>query len=267
MALARAQFDAALKAHPDNPDFYLRIATICKRHKQLDLGIEYIRQGLDACKDQSKADRAQLHSTLAMLLDEAQPAQPQEAIQEADKALELAPDDPAMLNLAGYLRADHDQELDRAQGYLTRALRLAAPKADTPSGALLLSMIEDSYGWVLYKQKNYGPAVDALQQAIEDLPENSLEGDDLKVFYYHLGAASRKAGLLEEARRAISIALSYDSSYAPAKAEQAQLAAASAAVPPAVGRKPATSPAPAPSLTPIPGASTTRTAPRSVRSE
>src|SRR6202007_2084352 len=104
----------------------------------------YLRRAVQACKDQPKPRRAQLHRFLAVLLTEAQPEPPQpEAIESAERALELAPDDPEMLNMVGYLLADNNMELDRAQNYIARALRLASDQNGS-EGAELTSEIEDS---------------------------------------------------------------------------------------------------------------------------
>ncbi|HZP80767.1 MAG TPA: tetratricopeptide repeat protein [Chthonomonadaceae bacterium] len=252
VAKARALFDAELKAQPDNPLLYRQIGAVSYQFKQYALGVEYLRRSLQACKDQPKSVRAELYHTLATLLAEADPAPPQsEAIDAAERALELAPEDPGMLNLLGYLLADNNLELDRAQDLITKALKLAEDqKNESPSGPALVSAIEDSYGWVLYRKGNYAGAIDALTHAIADIPEGGLTGDDLKVYYYHLGAACRKAGRQEEALRAIKTALQYDPDYAPAKAEQAVLTGGTA---PRAPQKAPSSPrdknAPPPSLT------------------
>ncbi len=219
---ARKEFDTALKGHSDDVGTYLEIAKVCHKQKQWDLGIEYLRHAVQACKDQPKPGRALLHNLLATFLIEAHPQPPQtEAIESAERALELSPDDPEMLNLVGYLLADNNVELDRAQDYIARALRLASDqKDDSPE---LTSGIEDSYGWVLYRQGKYAAAVEALTQAIADIPDNTLTPDDLKVYYYHLGAADHKAGYAEAAQRALRTALQYDSDYMPAKTELAAL--------------------------------------------
>lgn len=219
---ARKEFEAALKGHRDDAETYAEIATVCQKQKQWDLGIEYLRRAVQACKDQPKPRRAMLHYFLASFLAEAHPQPPQpEAIESAERALELSPDDPQMLNMVGYLLADNNVELDRAQDYIARALRLASDqKEDSPE---LTSEIEDSYGWVLYRQGKYADAVSALTQAIEDIPENSLPPDALTVYYYHLGAANHKAGNPDAALRALRMALQYDKDYAPAKAELAAL--------------------------------------------
>lgn len=242
VAKARALFDAELKTQPDNPLLYRQIGAVSYQFKQYAMGIEYLRRSLQACKDQPKPVRAELYRTLATLLAEADPAPPQsEAIDAAERALELTPEDPGMLNLLGYLLADNDLELDRAQALITKALKLAEEqKNESPGGPALVSAIEDSYGWVLYRKGNYTAAIDALTHAIADIPDQGLTGDDLKVYYYHLGAACHKAGQPEEALRAIKTALQYDPDYAPAKAEQAVLTRAT--TPHAPDKTPHTSP-------------------------
>jgi len=96
------------------------------------------------------------------------------------------PDNPSFYNDLGYIWADHDMKLDEAEKLIRRALELDRerrkksktfdPKTDHDSGAYL-----DSLGWVLFKQKNYKDAKDALLKAVEDKSAQHLE------IFDHLG--------------------------------------------------------------------------------
>jgi len=73
-------------------------------------------------------------------------------------------------------------------------------------------LIEDSFGWLLYKKGDYAGAIVALNRAIQDMGSGE-QGVTAKEYYYHLGAAYRKAGQIDDARRTLDIALQYDPTF------------------------------------------------------
>jgi len=77
---------------------------------------------------------------------------------EADfnRALELSPDQPSVLNYLGYALADMGRNLDQAREMIQRA---AARRPN--DGA-----ITDSLGWVLYRQGNLAEATKMLERAV-----------------------------------------------------------------------------------------------------
>lgn len=219
-------FDAALAAHPNGVNYYVDVCQSCSieswdtsAHRGRTI-VAYAQRGLRACPQIANTDKAQLYKFLAFGYADAEPAHPQtHAIDNARLALHYDPNSPELLNLLGYLLADNDQDLKIAEQYISQALRTVREQnhdADDPS-------FVDSYGWVLYKQQNYTAAVDALSQAVDSLPDE-IPPDSRKVFYYHLGAAYRKAGLVEKARYALERALYYDPNYAEAQTEVNALA-------------------------------------------
>ncbi|NOY80910.1 MAG: tetratricopeptide repeat protein [Kiritimatiellaeota bacterium] len=78
------------------------------------------------------------------------------AIEEASKALKLKPDDPVSLNFVGYVMADHNRQLDKAERLIRRAL-----EAEPENVAYL-----DSLAWVLYRQKRPRQALDAMNRCL-----------------------------------------------------------------------------------------------------
>jgi tetratricopeptide (TPR) repeat protein len=104
---------------------------------------------------------------------------------EADfhKALELAPDQPFVLNYLGYAWADMGQNLDRAR----QMIQKAADRRPN-DGA-----ITDSLGWVEYRQGAVADSVRTLERAVELEPEDST-------INAHLGDAYWAAGRKIEAR-------------------------------------------------------------------
>jgi tetratricopeptide (TPR) repeat protein len=113
---------------------------------------------------------------------------------EADfrHALQLAPDQPYVLNYLGYSWADKGEHLAEAQQMIQKAA-----ERRPNDGA-----ITDSLGWVLLREGNVADAVELLQRAVELEPEDpTING--------HLGDAYSAAGRLLEAqyqwRRALTL--------------------------------------------------------------
>jgi tetratricopeptide (TPR) repeat protein len=113
---------------------------------------------------------------------------------EADfrRALQLAPDQPYVLNYLGYSWADKGEHLAEAQKMIQEA---AARRPN--DGAIV-----DSLGWVMLRQGNVAEAVQLLERAVELEPEDpTING--------HLGDAYSAAGRVLEAqyqwRRALTL--------------------------------------------------------------
>ncbi|HLK55564.1 MAG TPA: tetratricopeptide repeat protein [Chthonomonadaceae bacterium] len=239
---AQAQFEKALAAHPDDLRTYEQIIDLCEINKQWRLMITYTQSALCVFKDESNTNRAKLNILLSTAYQEAEPQRPQtNALYAAESAWQLDPYDADVQNAYGYILVDNGQKLEDASKLIQQALKTTRTSLD-PDMKNLFPAVEDSYGWVLYKQERFKEAADTLLKALYDYPEGT-SGEALKVSYYHLGATYRQLQEFEEARQALRSALFYDADYADAKAEMAQL-------------PPSTSPAPA-AATPAAAASIT----------
>ena len=114
---------------------------------------------------------------------------------EADflKALDLNPDQPAVLNYLGYSWIDQDMNLEPALEMIEKAV-----EAQPQDGYIV-----DSLGWAFYKMDRIEEAVETLEQAVLLRP-NDAEIND------HLGDAYWKAGRKLEARFQWNVAASVD---------------------------------------------------------
>lgn len=114
---------------------------------------------------------------------------------EADflKALELNPDQPAVLNYLGYSWIDQDMHLEPALEMIEKAV-----EAQPQDGYII-----DSLGWAFYKLGRTEEAVATLEQAVLLRP-NDAEIND------HLGDAYWKAGRKLEAKFQWNVAASVD---------------------------------------------------------
>lgn len=235
---AKRVFEQYLKKHPGSLNDYKVIIELCELYNRPDLMVEYSRRSLQECRDASPADKATLYCLLSGAYLASGKANASKAQVDAAEALALDKDNPVTLNNYAYVLAETStemSELNRAEQMAAQALkRLNGPVGLTDQG-VDFSMCEDTYGWVLYKKGLYGPqqeradylkrAVDALVQASDAMPSQTA-AENAKVYYYHLGAAYRRLGRADDARRALNVALNYDPKYAEAQAELQALDAA-----------------------------------------
>ena len=114
---------------------------------------------------------------------------------EADfkRALELSPDQPAVLNYLGYSWVDKGMNLKEAMELIRKAVKL-----DPNAGYIV-----DSLGWAHYKLGNFAEAVEHLERATELRPDDAVIND-------HLGDAYWRVGRRLEARYQWEQALTFE---------------------------------------------------------
>lgn len=106
----------------------------------------------------------------------------QAAQADFEKALQLAPDQPEVLNYLAYAWTERGEDLPRARAMVQRAVA-----RDPNDGAFV-----DSLGWVALRQGDITEAVKQLERASELMPEDATING-------HLGDAYQAAGRLREA--------------------------------------------------------------------
>jgi tetratricopeptide (TPR) repeat protein len=113
-----------------------------------------------------------------------------EARQTLETALQLAPNEPLILNNLGYAKLERGEDVDAAEAMIRKASALAPDDAS----------ITDSLGWALFKQGRVSDAIKILQQAaLKDPAEAEIRE--------HLGDALYSVGRHYEARFAWNAAL------------------------------------------------------------
>jgi len=117
------------------------------------------------------------------------------AVAAARDALAWAPAEPNALNFLGYMLADHNRDLTRAEALIRQAVEL-----DPDNGAYI-----DSLGWVYYRLGRLDEARTQLERAVL-----LTRGDP--VVLEHLGDVYRDLRLLDMARDQYRRSLSADSS-------------------------------------------------------
>lgn len=98
-------------------------------------------------------------------------------------AIDLNPENAMILNYLGYSWADRGMHLERALGFIEKAVALE------PNDPYIL----DSYGWVLYRTGKFEESVNWLERAAEQMPNDATIND-------HLGDAYWQVGRYDEAK-------------------------------------------------------------------
>jgi tetratricopeptide (TPR) repeat protein len=106
------------------------------------------------------------------------------------QAMQLAPDQPLILNFLGYAMLEHGENADAAEAMIRKASQLAPDDAS----------ITDSLGWAQFKRGKVDEAIDTLQRAAEKDPDQAEIQE-------HLGDALYTSGRRFEARFAWHAAL------------------------------------------------------------
>ncbi|MCU0984569.1 MAG: tetratricopeptide repeat protein [Acetobacteraceae bacterium] len=107
-------------------------------------------------------------------------------------ALDLAPDQPYVLNYLGYSWVEQGRELERARRMIERAVELRPHDGH----------IVDSLGWVLFRLGDYRAAVRWLERAVELEPRDAVINDHLGDAYWAVG---RQAEARFQWRRALNL--------------------------------------------------------------
>jgi Flp pilus assembly protein TadD len=100
-----------------------------------------------------------------------------EAEADFQRALEISPEQPDVLNYLGYSWIERGERLQEALAMIERAVELRPS-----SGAII-----DSLGWAHYRLGDYARAVDYLEHAVQLEPADPTLNDHLGDVYWRLG--------------------------------------------------------------------------------
>lgn len=181
VAAARQTVDTYLQQSPSFRS-YLMALMLWNDHEQYALSAEYAQRALgDSRLRLNSLEEAQLWQIRADSLSFLR--RYEEAAQCYEEVLRRTPDNPVALNNYAYLLAEANRRLEEAEGMAKRAL------AAEPNNPIYL----DTLGWIYFRQGRYQQAVQLLEQAVQDAPQEP----ELR---YHLGMAYWMRGRLPEAR-------------------------------------------------------------------
>jgi predicted Zn-dependent protease len=166
-------------AYPNRPDPLIALGDVFSDQKQFTAAIQSYDQAIAMIRHPKPNDWVIFYARGAA---EERAHQWPRAEADMNRALELQPDQPYVLNFLGFSLADRNEDLPLAHDMIARALN-ARPN----DGAIV-----DSMGWVLLRQGDTAGALRLLEKAAELEPEDpSITG--------HLGDAYWSAGRRIEA--------------------------------------------------------------------
>lgn len=224
---ARARVDARLTADPNRPELMLLAAQVSATQRDMGRAESLLRRAiqedptstrayamlasvllasgkLDAARaefDQmTQRDAKNVASqTMAAMIVHAQ-NKTADARKRYEAIVDANPGAAVAANNLAWIYADEGQKLDEALR-LARAAEAKLP--DNPE-------VQDTIGWIYYKQELPTLAVPAFEKSIEKAPENPT-------YHFHLALALQKAGEAQRARQAAERAVKIKPDYAEAK--------------------------------------------------
>ena len=163
-----------IAANPRDIDALTTLATIHRTAKRYDESAKLYTRAIAAISDDN-ARNWLIYYFRGIAYERAQ----QWAKAEADflQALEIAPDEPQVLNYLGYSWIDRGLNLDRATDMIKKAVELR------PTDGYII----DSLGWAYYKQGKYDDAVAQLERAITIKADDATINDHLGDAYWKVG--------------------------------------------------------------------------------
>ncbi len=174
---------------PQRATGYALAAFILSRQGKYEEAIKLLEEARQAVRGNPSEERRILQNLSNVYYEANNLAKAEEVLLEI---IRRWPQDPGAYNDLGYIWADHDKNLDKAEQFIRRALELyeaqRSPDEPEKNAAYL-----DSLGWVLFKKGQYEEARKYLEEAA-----NAPEGDD-GVIWDHLGDVYWSLGLRKKA--------------------------------------------------------------------
>ena len=171
---AVAHFRAMSERHKDRHEALVRVGDLLRGQEKYQEAIAAYDAAM-ARIDQGTGANWTLYYVRGIAHERAK----QWALAESDfqKALDLQPEQPLVLNYLAYSWIDQDIKLDEAHEMIERAV------AQRPTDGYIV----DSLGWVLYRKGRFEDAVRQLERAIELQPNDPVINDHLGDAYWQVG--------------------------------------------------------------------------------
>jgi tetratricopeptide (TPR) repeat protein len=171
---AIAVLDAISAAHPNDAEAIIALGNILRGRERFTEAADVYTRAIDRIGTPTARDWA-LFYFRGMCYERAK----RWSLAELDlqKALELNPEQPHVLNYLGYSWVDQGLHLDEAMDMIGRAVELR------PNDGYIV----DSLGWAHYRLGQYEQAVSELERAVELKPEDPIINDHLGDAYWKVG--------------------------------------------------------------------------------
>jgi tetratricopeptide (TPR) repeat protein len=171
---AREILERILEKRPDHTDSIVALGNVLRVAKRYEEAAAVYSKSIEVVQEP-----VQRHWTLfyyrAICYERAK--QWPLAEQDFQKALELQPDQPDVLNYLGYSWIDMGINLDKGVDLVKRAVE------QRPNSGYIV----DSLGWAYYRLGRYEEAVKELERAVELRPQDSVINDHLGDAYWRVG--------------------------------------------------------------------------------
>lgn len=165
--------------HPQQAEAYFAVGNLYKDREDYIKALEAFDKAEVIGKEANNGELPDwlwpLYYTRAIALDRLD--RWDEAEKDLQKALEVRPDNPIVLNYLGYSYAERGINLEEADEMISRAVERA------PEDAFII----DSMGWVLYQQDDIDGAIEYLERASMLKPYNAVINDHLGDAYWRAG--------------------------------------------------------------------------------
>jgi tetratricopeptide (TPR) repeat protein len=171
---AKKQLDQLVAQHPDDLEAIVALGNVLRSRKQWREAADVYSKAIDHIKEPARQ-----HWTLfyfrGICLERTKDWP--RAEKDLEKALELFPEQPQVLNYLGYSWVDQGLNLDKALKMIRRAVELR------PNDGYIV----DSLGWAYFRLGKYDESTSELERAIELKPEDPVINDHLGDSYWKVG--------------------------------------------------------------------------------
>ncbi|WP_323800649.1 tetratricopeptide repeat protein [Parasphingorhabdus sp.] len=182
---AIVRLDSALAADPDSPELYILKGQSLQAQGENKAAAAAFESAIELGNKLQRSDMLMANYWLALGGAQEQAGIWPGGLQSLQKANELLPDSPTILNYLGYAQLERRENQQAAVAAIKRAHEL---RSDSPA-------ITDSLGWAYFVTGEHDRAVTYLESALEGQPQDPTINE-------HLGDAYWTVGRLYEARYA-----------------------------------------------------------------
>jgi len=166
--------EEALSLFPNQAALYVYTAMAYAQTQKHEKAVSYLKNTLDL-EVEDKPLLAQIYSGLGDSYNSLKKFK--ESDQAFDKALQINPDNAFVLNNYAYYLSVRNENLSKAATMSKRSNELQPGNAS----------FQDTFAWVLFKQKNYKEARIWIEQAMKSNPENATQNEHYGDILFFLG--------------------------------------------------------------------------------
>jgi Flp pilus assembly protein TadD len=174
---AIVRLDSALAANPDSPELHMLKGQALQAQGENRAAVAPFLKGTARGTQNERSDVLMANYWLALGGAQEQAGIWPEALQSLQKANELLPDSPTILNYLGYAQLERRENKEAAVAAIKRAHEL---RSNSPA-------ITDSLGWAYFITGEHERAVTYLESALEGQPQDPTINEHLGDAYWTVG--------------------------------------------------------------------------------